>query len=39
MQEKLRLDLDYLERATLLFDLRIIGLTLAALLHLASPNA
>jgi len=39
MQEKLRLDFDYLERATLLFDLRIIGLTLAALLHLASPNA
>jgi lipopolysaccharide/colanic/teichoic acid biosynthesis glycosyltransferase len=37
MQEKLRLDLDYVENATLRVDLRIIGLTLATLLHLVSP--
>jgi lipopolysaccharide/colanic/teichoic acid biosynthesis glycosyltransferase len=39
MQDKLRLDLEYVDHASVGADLRIIGTTLATLLHLRSPGA
>ena len=39
MQDKLRLDLEYVDHASMVVDLRIIGLTLATLLRLGIPDA